>query len=369
MLVGYFLLLLLTDNVTTNEDSCSYEAILNYLNLTTNTELFTLSRPVKHFKNVTKVSIEMLLSSIFDVREVDQTFISHIQIYTSWNNDHICWEPKNFCGLNSIKIPTETLWKPDLIIKEMVEKDKTPMSPYLKVDFEGSVEYSNEQVVVSSCKMHVYRFPFDVQKCNLSFMSLIHSDEELVLDFTDNNSAITNWSLNLMHTQYEWLFLELTVNKTTDHKYIGENQTIVFYTIHMKRRSVLYIANFLLPVLLFFCLDLSSFLISDSGGEKLSFKVTVMLAVTVMQLILNDILPSSSDKIPLIALFCIGIFGLMMLSLLETIFVMYLMEKDAASQNNETNKDSNLNKNKQSCFKGQQQPTEGGVLHFGKNLK
>lgn len=45
---------------------------------------------------------------------------------------------------------------------------------------------------------------------------------------------------------------------------------------------------------------MASFLISDNGGEKLSFKVTVLLAVTVMQLILNEILPSSSNRIPLI---------------------------------------------------------------------
>lgn len=70
--------------------------------------------------------------------------------------------------------------------------------------------------------------------------------------------------------------------------------------ITMKRRPVLYIVNFLLPVLFFVCLDLSSFLISEKGGEKLSFKVTVLLAVTVLQLILNEILPSSTDRIPLI---------------------------------------------------------------------
>ena len=68
----------------------------------------------------------------------------------------------------------------------------------------------------------------------------------------------------------------------------------------MRRRSVLYIANFLVPIMFFFCLDLASFLISDSGGEKLGFKVTVLLAVTVMQLLLNEILPSSSDRVPLI---------------------------------------------------------------------
>ncbi|XP_078136076.1 5-hydroxytryptamine receptor 3A-like [Sander vitreus] len=110
----------------------------------------------------------------------------------------------------------------------------------------------------------------------------------------------------------------------------------------MRRRSILYIANFLVPIMFFFCLDLASFLISDSGGEKLGFKVTVLLAVTVMQLILNDILPSSSDRIPLIAVYCIGMFGLMMLSLLETILVMHLMEKDSASQDNEADKDQSL---------------------------
>lgn len=68
----------------------------------------------------------------------------------------------------------------------------------------------------------------------------------------------------------------------------------------MRRRPQLYIVNFLLPVFFFLCLDMASFLISDCGGEKLSFKVTVLLAVTVMQLILNEILPSSSERIPLI---------------------------------------------------------------------
>lgn len=74
--------------------------------------------------------------------------------------------------------------------------------------------------------------------------------------------------------------------------------------INMKRRPLLYIINFLFPVLFFLGLDLASFFISDRGGEKLSFKVTLLLAVTVMQLILNEILPCSSNKIPLIGQPC-----------------------------------------------------------------
>lgn len=68
----------------------------------------------------------------------------------------------------------------------------------------------------------------------------------------------------------------------------------------MKRQSLLYIVNFLLPVLFLLSLDIASFFISEREGEKLGFKVTVLLAVTVMQLLLNEILPSSSEQIPLI---------------------------------------------------------------------
>lgn len=127
----------------------------------------------------------------------------------------------------------------------------------------------------------------------------------------------------------------------------------------MKRQPLLYIVNFLLPILFFLSLDIASFFISEREGEKLGFKVTVLLAVTLMQLLLNEILPSSSDQIPLIGkapdnrrylflkpavfdwktpplvVYCIGIFGLMMLSLLETILVMYLMEKDNVSHEEE----------------------------------
>ncbi|KAG7222283.1 hypothetical protein INR49_027287 [Caranx melampygus] len=207
------------------------------------------------------------------------------------------------------------------------EKDKTTQSPRLVIMNDGTVLYQNNQVLVSSCKMHIYNFPFDIQSCNLTFKSLLYPDSELQLRPQTTSEAATNYTREMMRTQFEWLFININITKTTSNRFAFEQDEIIF-TINMKRRSVLYIINFILPVLFFLCLDLASFLISDSSGEKLSFKVTVLLAVTVMQLILNEILPSSSNRIPLIALYCIGIFAMMLLSLLESILVMYLLEKD-----------------------------------------
>ncbi|XP_018521246.1 5-hydroxytryptamine receptor 3C isoform X2 [Lates calcarifer] len=326
-----------------NSENCSYHHFLNYLNLSENKNLYSMLRPVRHHKITTELYLKMVIYAILDVREKDQAFVPYIWIYLSWHNHHIQWDPTEFCGLESVEVPTELMWKPDINIEEMTERDKTTPAPFMTVNYDGMVELRNDLVVVSTCRMRVYQFPFDKQSCTLSFKSVIYSDEEIWLYAITNSSKITEWSCQAMRTQYEWLFINMTVTRKTVN-YFNFNQSMIVYTITMRRRSALYIINFILPVLFFLGLDLASFLISHSGGEKLSFKVTVLLAVTVMQLILNEILPASSNRIPLIAIYCIGIFALMLVSLLETIFVMYLMKKD-----NETDRDQALNVRKHAC--------------------
>ncbi|XP_008294209.1 5-hydroxytryptamine receptor 3A-like [Stegastes partitus] len=357
MLVGLLALLFLSGAGASSEQNCSYQDVLNHLNMTRNNELYSMTRPVRNYRRPTRVSLEVLLYAILDVVEKDQKFIPYVWTVTRWHNEYISWDPNQFCGIDNVSLPTEILWKPDLTIEEMTEKDKAPPSPYLSINDKGYVEVQNDQVLVSTCRMHIYKFPFDIQSCSLSFKSVIHTAKDIRLQPSDNSSEATEWSRDLMRTQYEWLFINMTV--TTKNATDLFDQDVIVYTITMKRRSLLYIVNFLVPVLFFLCLDLSSFLISDSGGEKLSFKVTVLLAVTVLQLILNEILPASSNRIPLIAVYCIGIFALMLLSLLETIVVMYLMEKDSVSQNKEPDRNQSLEEDKHgkanlhSCHEGE----------------
>ncbi|XP_041672083.1 5-hydroxytryptamine receptor 3A-like [Cheilinus undulatus] len=320
---------------------CSYRDVISHLNLTRNTDLSTMVQPLKDSRNTTDIYLDVMLYAILDVIEKEQQFVAYFWVDVSWIDDYVLWNPEEFCNITLTYVPTKSVWTPDVTIEEMTEEDKAAQSPYLAIFSDGRVWLRNDMVVISSCKMKVYKFPFDTQRCNLTFKSVIHSDKHLKLKQVSSSERMREWSLELMQTQSEWLFQNMTyLYKTVDN--FGVNQSMVIYTITMRRRSVLYIVNFILPILFFLCLDLASFLISDSGGEKLSFKVTVLLAVTVMQLLLNEILPSSSDRIPLIAMFCIGIFGLMMLSLLETILVMYLIEKDSASQESRPGKDQSL---------------------------
>ncbi|XP_076007891.1 5-hydroxytryptamine receptor 3A-like, partial [Genypterus blacodes] len=314
-----------------SETVCSYQNVLEYLNLTKDNELYYMTRPVKDYKQITMVDLDINLYAILDVDEKEQRFTPYVWIEMSWTNQFISWDPDQFCGIRNFSIPAESMWQPDITIEEMTERDKAPLSPFLTISSNGLVKVLNDQVLVSTCRLNIHKFPFDIQKCTLSFKSLTHPGDQLQLQTTLNNSQATKESREVMRTQYEWLFLEMKVNTNDSEK--------IIYTIIMQRRPILYSANFLLPVFFFLCLDLFSFLISDTGGEKLSFKVTVLLAVTVLQLILNEILPSASDRVPLIAMYCIGIFALMLLSLLETIIVMYLIEKDREKTLDEDSED------------------------------
>ncbi|KAK7895436.1 hypothetical protein WMY93_020761 [Mugilogobius chulae] len=261
---------------------------------------------------------------------LSKTVVTRVRSMKNWKI--IC--TKNFNGRKTVSQLMEAAGKnynllfnchvASISIMLQVEKDKAPPSPHLFIYSNGEVEVQNDQVLVSTCRMRVHRFPFDTQSCNLSFKSVIHTVKDIRLVASESSIEATEQSLEVMRTQYEWLFINIKIQNITTF----EEQDMVVYTINMRRRPLLYIVNFLCPVLFFVSLDLASFLISHGGGEKLTFKVTVLLAVTVLQLILNEILPSSSDQIPLIATYCIGFFALMLVSLLETIVVMYLMKKD-----------------------------------------
>ncbi|XP_037829913.1 5-hydroxytryptamine receptor 3A-like [Kryptolebias marmoratus] len=259
-----------------------------------------------------------------------------------WMNPYTEWKPDDFCGITFLNIPAETLWKPDIIIAEKIERSKDPSSPYLNIRFYGRVIWWNEEVIITSCKMHIYKFPFDTQSCSITFKSVTHTDAQLQISTVTDNKHVTWLSEMSIQTEYEWLFINMNISQKTVQ--YPRSQTLHVFTITMKRRAALYIANFLLPILFFLCLDSASFLISDTGGEKLSFKITVLLAVTVMQLLLNDILPGSSNRIPLISIFCIGIFSLMLLSVLETIVVKNLIDRDVSSQEKKTDEEQNLKK-------------------------
>nr|XP_019960775.1 PREDICTED: 5-hydroxytryptamine receptor 3E-like [Paralichthys olivaceus] len=195
--VVFFVLILLTGG-TSSESVCSYQDVVDYLNLTTDNSLFKLTRPVLDHTHQTTVQLDILLYAILAVQ---------------WNNEFISWDPAQFCGITQILIPKEMLWRPDIFIYEMVQKDDSPRNPFMQLSHDGTVMSEEGMNVISTCKMDIHKFPFDTQSCNITIGSAVYSSNEIRLFPSSNSSRATQFSREVMQTQGEWVFLHLSITR------------------------------------------------------------------------------------------------------------------------------------------------------------
>nr|XP_055042668.1 5-hydroxytryptamine receptor 3C-like [Misgurnus anguillicaudatus] len=183
--------------------------------------------------------------------------------------------------------------------------------------------------LTTTCKMDLYNFPFDKQNCSLTLQSLTYKENQLILKKGTDQDSLTLESKKIFQTEGEWELLDINMT-TTYSETLWVNRSRIAFQITIMRRSRMYIINLIFPVFCVLVLDVASFFINASVADKLGFKVTLLLSISVLLLILHDKLPSTSSKIPLIGVYCGGIFTLIGISILETIFVNFLISKGEA---------------------------------------
>ncbi|KAK3532820.1 hypothetical protein QTP86_032105 [Hemibagrus guttatus] len=82
----------------------------------------------------------------------------------------------------------------------------------------------------------------------------------------------------------------------------------VTYTVTMRRRTLYYGLNLLIPCVLISGLALLVFLLPADSGEKISLGITVLLSLTVFMLLVAEIMPATSDSVPLIGTaYCLSV--------------------------------------------------------------
>ncbi|KAM9454112.1 5-hydroxytryptamine receptor 3A-like [Clarias gariepinus] len=232
--------------------------------------------------------------------------------FLRWDNDT--------CGTNKLSYPKSELWLPDIQIQEFMDEDKSPDLPYLQLNYTGGVHLVQLKRVVASCKMDIYTFPFDVQECALTFLSYVLEEDEMTLTskslkFSFNSSVVSDSG---------WKFVNLKMSNSTYSLTSIRTFFTLKYNITLKREASLYVVNLLVPSCFLSLLDLFSFFLTPENSERSAFKITLILGYIVFLLIINDLLPTSSETTPLISVFFSISLALMVISLLVTMFIVNL---------------------------------------------
>ncbi|XP_056382252.1 5-hydroxytryptamine receptor 3A-like isoform X1 [Hyla sarda] len=299
--------------------NCSFDILINNLSFP------SLSiRPVKNWRTATEIQIEMALYNIIDLDTSLQSFTTLVWFTMIWNNEFIQWEPQQYCSIEKIFLSNVSYWQPDLYIYERIQsEDKSPSVPFYSIQYNGLTTRAMPLRIVSSCTVDVFKFPFDIQKCNITFGSYIHPVQQIFMYTSLNSAEVLSSTKSVIVTNDNWDLLSITVtNNTLDIK--GEIYSTVSYEITIKREPAIYIITLIAPACFMVILDLASMFIQMDSGQGLGFKITIVLGFSVLLSILNTMLPTS-DMVPVLGIFCCVVMAVMVFSIMESIAISYML--------------------------------------------
>ncbi|CAJ0939079.1 unnamed protein product, partial [Mesorhabditis belari] len=97
-------------------------------------------------------------------------------------------------------------------------------------------------------------------------------------------------------------------------------QAVYFY-IKLKRRTLYYFFNLIMPCLITMVLNVLGFTLRPESGEKVGLQISVSLAICIFSEMMNAMIPQTSEAVPLLGIF---FQSCMVLSVFATFFTVYV---------------------------------------------
>uniref|UniRef100_A0A8C6S5B3 Neuronal acetylcholine receptor subunit alpha-7 n=1 Tax=Neogobius melanostomus TaxID=47308 RepID=A0A8C6S5B3_9GOBI len=281
-----------------------------------------LERPVLNDSAPIVVELGLTLLQIIDVDEKNQVMITNAWLQVHWTDTYLTWNPDLYPGVQNLRFPSNLVWIPDILLYNSAdERFDATFHTNVLVNASGACQYI-PQVRQLTCYIDVRWFPFDIQKCDLKFGSWTYNGWLLDLQMmdVDISTYIPNgeWDLVGVPSKRNELYYECCKEPYPD----------VTFTVTMRRRTLYYGLNLLIPCVLISGLALLVFLLPADSGEKISLGITVLLSLTVFMLLVAEIMPATSDSVPLIAQYFASTMMIVGLSVVVTVLVLQFHHHD-----------------------------------------
>ncbi|KAF3693882.1 Neuronal acetylcholine receptor subunit alpha-9-II [Channa argus] len=275
-------------------------------------------RPVEDTDRALNVTLQITLSQIKDMDERNQVLIAYLWIRQTWHDAYLKWNKEDYDGLEVIHIPSSQVWRPDLVLYNKADDDFSgPMDTNVKLRYNGEITWDAPAITKSSCVVDVSYFPFDSQECNLTFGSWTYNGNQVDIIMGMDSGDLSDFVENV-----EWECRGMPATKNVImYGCCSDPYPDITYTVLLQRRSSFYIFNLLLPCFLISFLAPLGFYLPADSGEKVSLGVTVLLALTVFQLMVAESMPPS-ESVPLIGKYYIATMTMVTASTSLTIFIM-----------------------------------------------
>ena len=201
------------------------------------------------------------------------------------------------------------------------------------ISFDGRVKWQPPAIFKSYCNIDVEYFPFDVQDCFLKFGSWTYDGWKVDVkhfwhERLGKGANISAWvnpgvDLRAYYESVEWSLMEAKARKNIIYyPCCDEPYPDVSFYLKLRRKTLFYTINLISPCISITLLTVLEFYLPSDCGEKISLCISLLLSLSLFQLLLMEIIPPTSLKVPLVGKYILFTTVLVSLSVLTSVLVL-----------------------------------------------
>ena len=155
-------------------------------------------------------------------------------------------------------------------------------------------------VFKTMCEIDVTYYPFDEQRCQLTFGAWSYHTNKMNLTVAPQSANQESFNLDSYKNNGEWKILSTSAHRQ-EFSYEccpKEKFSNVVFTLALRRRHLFYVMNVIAPSVMTSLLLLSVFFCTP--GQKVQIGVVVLLGFQIFLLNVAENIPKTSEHIPLL---------------------------------------------------------------------
>ncbi|KAM9820021.1 neuronal acetylcholine receptor subunit alpha-9-I isoform 3-T3 [Syngnathus typhle] len=155
-------------------------------------------RPVGDTDKALNVSLQITLSQIKDMDERNQVLTTYLWIRQVWHDAYLKWNKEDYDDLEMINIPSDLVWKPDIVLYNKADEESSgPSNTNVKLRYNGEIVWDSPAITKSTCVVDVSYFPFDWQQCNLTFGSWTYNGNQVAVSLGMDSGDLSDFVENV----------------------------------------------------------------------------------------------------------------------------------------------------------------------------
>ena len=248
-------------------------------------------RPVSNLADKVHVNVTYDIGGIQEINEMDGSVRVLMQFEYTWIDERIRWNPADYNNTYTILLPKDSVWKPEVIT--VGDSDKFLDSSVTNVRYfpNGHARLWYPMNIVSTgCIINIEYYPFDTQKCAFWFLLADYFYTEVQLYAVNAKPPL----LYYIDSQI-WNLTKAEANANA----------LVLYVVNLTvtRKPTFTIIIVIIPIMLLSLMSIMVFLLPPDSGERMSYSITLLLALMVFLTIVSDNLPKTSSPLPILSYF------------------------------------------------------------------